>query len=142
MLKIKVNRKSFKASVTNNPANWEYYWTIGINENGMILSDSKSIPCRNDGQYFFPIPAWNPEGSGREIEEFDDFTELSDSPKYTEWQNQNDGDIADYLSEFPRLKKGWEEWIDSQIESMIDNYPSGDEIGDDMDLPEFEIIWI
>ena len=141
MLKIKVNRKSFKASVTHNPASWEYYWTVGINEDGMILSDSKSHPCRSEGEYFFPIPAWDPEGSGRAIEEFDDFTELSDSPQYTEWQNQNDGDIADYLEEFPHLVAGWEEWIDNQVESLIDNYPSPDEIHPDLDLPEFEVIW-
>lgn len=75
------------------------------------------------------------------MEEFDEFTESSDSPKYSDWLDDNDGDIEDYLEHFPHLKDGWEEWIDKQVEYMIDNYPSLDEINPYMGLLDFEVVW-
>lgn len=140
-MKIRVNRKAFKEAVLNNPAHYDHSFTMGINEHGTIVSDSRSISWAPEGEYFFPIPAWDPVRSSRVIEEFEKFTESLESPNFSDWCEDNDGDIEDYLEQFPDEREWWEEWIDNQVEFMIDNYPSPDDFDPDMGLPEFEVVW-
>lgn len=154
-MKIKMKRKVLADAISNNPADSQYYWSQHLcPHTGDIVSLSNTEDGRRY-QTLIPLPSMNPEGSGDEIDRFQEFSETPpDSVKIADYADSG-LDIDAYM-EFAKglgwdtVKADWENWeqahLDFLINEFVDNIQTGSADGCslsiDDDFPEVHIEFI
>ena len=147
MLHLKIKRDALESAIRNNPADSQYYWSQHLcPETGDIVSLSST----EDGDRYdilIPLPSMNPEGSGEEIDRFQEFSEnppesMRGFPDYVESDANGQDDYLSYAEDngWETVRSDWDDWeadhCDFLISEFVNNVRTGSADGCSLSFDE------
>lgn len=128
---LTLKRADIQAAIQDNPADSQYYWSAHLNlETGDILNISNTTPDHHITEALVPLPSMDPEGSGQELERFQEFTENPPDGIEIETYNNYDEDRDAYFgyaesAGWHTVQKDWEESEAAHCDFLIDEFVDG-----------------
>ena len=138
---LKIETSELNAAIINNPANSEYQWSAHLcPETGNLVNLSST----EDGSRYetlIPLPSMDPEGSGEELDRFDEFSQhppaniqligllgyqefLSEPPYGFEENREGYFEYAESKG-WTEVREDWDTWEAEHLDFIRDEWIDG-----------------